>query len=242
MKFSLLLSAFLLSVTFSCTPKNSMDAQSNTVEKQTMKQAKSHTLELKKGELLVVAIADQKDGKEELLQQYFGSVMPVGMKNGLAFLGQFHIDNIIKANFTPNNFIGLFKWPDMASVMAFSTEISPEQIRELRMPIWNEFKGHMIALQEDKNLVVDENKLYEVKTLWTKDMVNVNSVSKNGGRIILNQPIAGYEDLLGNDAPNHILIIEWKDKKTADLFNKMDILKPKKEESFYTHFTLFPQG
>lgn len=54
------------------------------------------------------------------------------------------------------------------------------------MPVWNEFKANMIALQEDKNLVINESKLYEVKTLWTKEMVKTNSISKNGGRVILN--------------------------------------------------------
>lgn len=240
MKFNLLSIAILLSVTFSCTPKNSINAQANTSEEKTMMEENSHVLELKKGELVVVAIADQKDGKEELLQEYFGFVMPTAMKNGLSFLGQFHIDKIVKANFTPNNFIGFFKWASMESVQAFSTEISPEKIKELRRPIWDEFKGHMIVIQEDQNLVLNENKLYEVKTLWTKGMLNTNAISKNGGRIILHQAIAGYEDLLGNEAPNHILIIEWDDQKTANMFDKMNLLKPQQEEAFYTHFTLFP--
>ncbi len=200
-----------------------------------------HTLELKKGELFLIAIADQKEGKEALLQEYFGTIMPSAMKNGFTPLGQLHIDNIVQANnFRPNNFIGLFKWPNMESIQAFMADFSPKQLKELRTPIWNEFKAHMIALQEDKKIDINERKLYEVKTLWTKEMVGINSITQNGGRVIVNQAIAGYEDLKGNEAPNQVLIIEWKDKKSADIFKKMNTLKYIKEEAFYTHFTLFP--
>ena len=208
---------------------------------KTSRMNKTHTIELKKGELFLVAIADQKEGKEQLLQEYFGTIMPSAMKNGFTPLGQLHIDNIVKANnFKPNNFIGMFKWPNMSSVQTFMSDFTPEQLKKLRMPIWNEFKAHMIVLQEDKNLVINESKLYEVVTLLTEEMVEINIISENGGRIILNEPIAGYEDLQGNEAPNHILIIEWNNKKTADTFKKINTLKHKKEEAFYTHFTLFP--
>ena len=242
MKINLLVTSISLTVLLTCNAqKSNKEVTTKMNNMTTAKMAKTHTLELKKGELFLVAIADQKDNKEQLLQEYFGTIMPSAMKNGFIPLGQLHIDNIVKAkNFTPNNFIGLFKWPNMTSIQSFMSEFSPEQLKELRMPIWNEFKAHMVALQEDKNLVIDSNKLYEVKILWTKDMIKTNSISKNGGRIILDQPIAGYEDLKGNEVPNQILIIEWNDKKTADIFSGMNMLKPKKEEAFYTHFTLFP--
>ncbi|WP_143569810.1 hypothetical protein [Tenacibaculum agarivorans] len=214
-------------------------AQKMKVANSTM--PKTHTITLKKGELFLVAIADQKKGKEKLLQDYFGKIMPSAMKNGFTPLGQLHIDDVVKANnFKPNNFIGLFKWPNMQSIQAFMSDYTPEQLKKLRTPIWNEFKAHMIAIQEDKNLVMDQNKMYEVKTYWTKDMVQTNMIHKYGGKIILNQPVAGYEDLQGNKAPNQIVIIEWSNPKKADKFNKMNMLKSEREEVFYTHFTLFP--
>lgn len=219
--------------------KTSKMEKTSTIMKTT-EMDKTHTIELKKGELLILAIADQKEGKEQLLQEYLGTIMPSAMKNGFTPLGQLHIDQIVKAdNFTPNNFIGFFKWPNMTSIQAFMSDFTPEQLKKLRMPIWNEFKANLIALQEDKSLVINESKLYEVKTLWAKEMISTKSIIENGGKIILDQPIAGYEDLIGNEAPNHMLIIEWNDKKTADAFKKMNTLKPKKEEAFYTHFTLF---
>lgn len=243
MKINLLPVSILLTTILACKSQKPNDT--TTTMKTDMEMSndmiKTHTIALKKGELFLVAIADQKEGKEKLLQEYFGTIMPSAMKNGFTPLGQLHIDNIVEAkNFTPNNFIGLFKWPNMESVQSFMSDFTPEELKKLRKPIWNEFKANMIALQEDKNLVIDESKLYEVKTLWAKDRVRTNSISKNGGRVLLNQPIAGYEDLSGNEAPNQVLIIEWKDKKSADMFNKRNRLKSSKEEAFYTHFTLFP--
>ena len=44
-------------------------AQKMKVTNSTM--PKTHTITLKKGELFLVAIADQKKGKEKLLQEYF---------------------------------------------------------------------------------------------------------------------------------------------------------------------------
>lgn len=200
-----------------------------------------HTVTLKKGELLVVAVAEQKADKEAQLQKYFNTIMPTAMQNGLSFVGQLHIDEVNKANnYKPNNFIGLFKWPNMKAAMAFGTTFPPEKIKELRMPIWNEFKGHVIAIQNDDTLMIKEDKIYEVKIIWTKDMIKTKSIEKKGGTILLNQPIAAYEDLKGNKAPNQILIIEWDNTKAADTFNKKNLMKSEKEESFYTHFTQFP--
>lgn len=236
---TLLVSLFILSACNSQKANTKSSEMKNKIK--TSKMDNTHTIELKKGELLVVAIADQKTGKEELLQEYFNTIMPTAMQNGLSFIGQLHIDKIVKAkNFMPNNFIGLFKWTNMESVMAFSKKFPPEKIKQLRIPIWNEFKGHVIAIQEDFDLNIDENKVYEVKTLWTKDVIKTNSISQNGGKVLLNQPISAYEDLYEGEAPNQILIIEWNNEKNAETFNKMNMLKPQKEEAFYTHFTLFP--
>ncbi|MEO9513958.1 MAG: hypothetical protein ABJN84_02380 [Flavobacteriaceae bacterium] len=241
MKINLITVSILIIAFSSCRAQKTNDTSSKKEMEMLEDMNKYHTISLKKGELFLVAIADQKEGKEQLLQEYFATIMPSAMKNGFTPLGQLHIDDIVKANnFEPNNFIGMFKWPNMTSVQTFMSDFTPEQLKKLRIPIWNEFKANMIALQEDINLVLDEDKVYEVKTLWTEEMVKVSSISKNGGQVILNQPIAGYEDLKGNEAPNQILIIEWNDKKTADKFGEMNVLKSKKEEAFYTHFTLFP--
>jgi hypothetical protein len=236
----LALSLFTLSACYS----QKVDTKSSEMKEnmKTIKMDGTHSIDLKKGELFLVAIADQKEGKEQLLQEYFGTIMPSAMKNGFTPLGQLHIDQVVKADgYAPNNFIGLFKWPNMESIQAFMTDFSPEELKELRMPIWNEFKAHMIALKRDETFRIDENKLYEVKTIWSKEIIDTNSILENGGRVILNQSIVGYEDLHGNEAPNHIMIIEWEDQKSAKKFRKMKLLKAQKEESFYTHFTLFPR-
>lgn len=73
----------------------------------TVKSEQSRRLELKKGELFLVAIADQKEGKEKLLQEYFGAIMPSATQNGFTPLGQLQIDHVVKANnYTPNTLLG----------------------------------------------------------------------------------------------------------------------------------------
>lgn len=200
-----------------------------------------HLIDFKKHEILVVAVADQKPGKETELQDYFNTIMPTAMKNGLSFVGQLHIDKVVKAdNYDPNNFIGLFKWPNMQSAMTFGQEFPPNKIKELRIPIWNEFKGHLIAIQKDETIKLNQDKTYEVKFVWSKKGLDAKAIKKNGGKIVLEQTILGYEDLNGHSAPNQLIIIEWASQRSADAFYKSHSLQLDKEEAFYTHFTRFP--
>jgi len=120
-------------------------------------------------------------------------------------------------------------------------EVSPDKLAALRVKIWSELKQHMIMLSEDIEMTFKESKVYEVKMIWSGDeMLNTTKITKNRGRILLNSPISGYEDLGKNNAPNHLVIIEWDSKKSADSFKKMNVLKFEKEEAFYTKFT-FPK-
>lgn len=158
MKLIPFLTGFLLLTIFSCSPKNTAEAQTSASPKSnaTM-QSKTHTLELKQGEFFLVAIADQKENTEDLFQSYINKVISVAMENGFMPLGQLPIDKIVKANnFTPNNFVGLFKWPNMASIEAFSAKFPPEELKKLRMPIWEEFKAHMIIPRKDMKLLLKE--------------------------------------------------------------------------------------
>lgn len=205
-----------------------------------MKTTKSQTISLKKGELFLAVIGYQMSGKESLLQEYFSIVFPPAQKNGFTPLGQLPIKKVASGNFIPNEFIGLFKWPNMQSVQAFLSEVSPNELTKLRMKIWSELKQHMVIIQENTNITFKENKIYEVKMLWTSKKIKTGQITRKGGNIILNSPIAGYEDLGKNIAPNHLLIIEWNSEKTANTFNYKEALKVKKEEAFYTSFS-FPK-
>jgi len=98
----------------------------------------------------------------------------------------------------------------------------------------------MMVIQEDTKITFKENKVYEFKMLWSDQMLKTEMITQNGGSILLNSPVAGYEDLGKNTAPTNLLIIEWQNKKSAKSFKKMKLLKPNKEEAFYTHFS-FPE-
>ncbi|WP_298424437.1 hypothetical protein [uncultured Kordia sp.] len=201
---------------------------------------KNHVIQLKKGELFLVLLGNQMAGKEALLQEYFKTVFPPAQKNGLATLGQLPIEKVAVGDFIPNGIVGLFKWPNMESIQAFLKEISQEELTKLRLKIWNELKQHMIVTQVDRTLIFKENKIYEIKVLWNEHKVSSGMIKKHGGTVLINSLVAGYEDLGKNNPPKSLLIIEWDTTQKADAFRKMNFIKSKKEESFYTHFS-FPE-
>jgi len=240
MKIKLILIALSVSIITSCSTQKSQTTSTNTGNMNTSKIIKSQTIKLKKGELFLAVIGHQMEGKETLLQEYFGIVFPPAQKNGFMPLGQLPIDEVATGNFIPNEFVGLFKWPGMTNVQAFMGEVSPEKLTKLRVQIWSELKQHMVMVSEDMEMTFKENKIYEVKMLWNKQMLDSMSITNSGGKILVNSPVAGYEDLGKNEAPNNLIIIEWDDKESAESFKKMNLLKVKKQESFYTHFA-FPE-
>lgn len=244
MKIKSLIICLPLALMLACNAQKTNNSTMKTSEASEMnssQMAKSHIVKLKKDELFLALVGFQMPGKETLLQEYFGIVFPPAQKHGFTPLGQLPIDKIASGNFTPNEFVGLFKWPNMESVKGFMSEVSPEKLAELRVEIWSELKQHMIMVTEDMELTFKENKVYEVKMIWTDSMIDASKISSNGGNVILNNPVAGYEDLGKNKAPNNLLIIEWDSKKSAESFKKMNLLKFDKEEAFYTHFA-FPEN
>ncbi len=222
-----------LCISYICKSQQSMNSSM-------VKTTKSQTISLKKGELFLAVIGYQMPDKESLLQEYFSIVFPPAQKNGFTPLGQLPIKKVASGNFMPNEFIGLFKWPNMQSVQAFLSEVSPDRLTKLRMKIWSELKQHMVVVQENTNITFKEDKIYEMKMLWTNKKIKTKQIIKKGGTIVLNSPVAGYEDLGKNTAPNHLLIIEWDSEKIAEKFNTEKGLKVKKEEAFYTSFA-FPK-
>ncbi|OJJ22088.1 hypothetical protein BKI52_08600 [marine bacterium AO1-C] len=244
MKLNLFIIALLFLALSSCDGQNPVKQSKASMEKDMQtsitKKMRTQEIRLKKGELFLAVVGYQMAGKEDLLKEYFGIVFPPAQKQGFTPLGQLPIDEVSSGDFNPNEFVGLFKWPGMPSVQAFLKDVSPERLNKLRVKIWSELKQHMVVVPKDLQMTFKENKVYEVKMLWADKMLDIQSINKQGGAIVLNQPIAGYEDLGKHKAPNHLLIIEWDNKESAKQFNQMNPLKLKKEESFYTHFA-FPQ-
>lgn len=204
---------------------------------------KSNIITLKKGEVLAIGIANQKGGKEKLLQTYFENIFSIAMELGFSEVAQLQIDEVSKGDFLPNNNIGFFSWPNFQALESFLKIMPQTKLTILRKPIWNELKQYVISLPEDKNITLETNKTYEVKIVWDKlqfDEVNYNEdIEKKQGRVVLNYPISAYEDLLSNDqTPSRVLLIEWVSKSDALNFNKNHNNNFRKEEAFYTHFEL----
>lgn len=243
MKVNVLVMALWSLSFFACNAQNSSNTNAklvNNQEMQIMNKAKSQSIQLQKGELFLALVGYQMAGKEALLQEYFGIVFPPAQKHGFTPLGQLLIDEVAVGHFRPNEFVGLFKWPEMASVEKFMGEVSPMKLMELRTQIWSELKQHMIMVTEDFSLTFKEGKVYEVKMLWGDHMIDASKFRKHGGKIVLQSPVAAYEDLGKNKAPSSLLIIEWNNQKSAESFGKMNPLGFDREEAFYTHFA-FPE-
>lgn len=217
-----------------------MERQAATTTGQLTMPPKEHTLNLKKGELFLAVVGHQMEGKEALLQEYFGAVFPPAEKHQFTPLGQLIIDEVAAGGFKANEFVGLFMWPGMENVQAFMGEVDPDRLTKLRMGIWSELKQHMVVMPNDAVLTFREGKVYEVKMTWSSSPLDGNLISRNGGMVLLNSSVAGYEDLGKNESPDRILIIEWADQKSANSFRKMNAMSDGKEEAFYTHFS-FPQ-
>lgn len=251
MKINVMVSAIIMSTVVACsspTEKKKMDmTEEEPMTKQepkmdsNHKMDKKHTVSLKKGELFIVIYADQKEGTDELLQDYFKKVFPSAQKNGFTPLGKFLVDGVAAGNFNPSNFVGIYKWPNAESVQGFFAEISPEELTQLRVKIWDELKQNMIMVPEDVSFTVQENKVYEVKALWNDEAVKVDEIIENGGKIVVNNTVDGYEDLGKNEAPTQILIVEWENKAKAESFKSMNVFEVNNEEAFYTHFDFSEQ-
>lgn len=241
MKINLIIPALIaLVIMSSCSTQKSANTSQKMEKASSTEMIKSQTIQLKKGELFVAVVGYQMEKKEDLLEEYFGIIFPPAQKNGFTPLGQLAIDQVAAGNFMANEFVGLFKWPGMESVQAFLGEVSPDQLAKLRVKIWSELKQHMIIVTEDMEMTFVAGKTYEVKMVWSDQMLSADNIKSSGGKVILNKPVAGYEDLGKNESPNNLMIIEWNNKKSAEEFRKMTALKSKKEEAFYTHFT-FPE-
>ncbi len=199
---------------------------------------KSQTIKLKKGELFLVISSITKPDAQDLMNEYFGKVFPIATKNGFKPLANLPIDKIVSGNYKPNNFAGLYSWPNMTAVQAFLIELPNTELMPMRKKIWVELKQIVGNVTEDFEFTLKEGKVYELQTLWSDGAMdeknNRSLVKKYDGKIIFDFPVLSYEDLSNGTAPSQIILIEWSSNEVADKY-RMKKKSSTKEESFYTH-------
>lgn len=202
---------------------------------------KSQTIKLKKGELFLVISSITKPDAQDLMNAYFGKIFPVASKNGFKPLASLPIDKIVAGNYKPNNFVGLYSWPNMSSVESFLKEMPNSELKPMRMKIWNELKQSVANVTEDFEFTLKEGKVYEVQTLWGDGSMgkkmNQSLIEKYNGKIIIDFPVVSYEDLNNGMPPSQIILIEWSSEKEAKKY-RMKKKSSNKEESFYTHLQI----
>lgn len=228
-------------ITFDGHSQNKMQKSHQKKSNVKMENTTSQKIKLKKGELFLVISSITKPEVGNLMNDYFGKVFPIAAKNGFKPLANLPIDKIVSGNYKPNNFFGLYTWPNMMAVQAFLKELPNSELTPMRKKIWTELKQNIVSVEKDFEFTLYSDKVYEIQTIWSNMPIDENKnkslATKYNGKIILSFPIAGYEDLNNGKAPNQVVIIEWKSKKDATKYRTKKS-KYMVEESFLTHLEI----
>ncbi len=203
------------------------------------KAAASQTIQLQKGALFIVISSITKPGAQQLMNDYFQKVFPIASKNGFKPLASLPIDQVVAGDYKPNNFVGLYSWPDMQSAAAFLKELPNSELTPMRKKIWHELKQVMGRVEEDFQFTIYADKIYEVQTIWNASQVK-EDLKKYHGKIVFDFPVTGYEDLNNGTQPSQTILIEWRSKKDADMYRKQRNATHR-EEAFLTHLQLPPK-
>ena len=226
--------AICLFTIFSVNAQNEMTT--NHQQKSKSEKMKSQTIKLKKGELFLVISSITKPEAQNLMNDYFEKVFPIASKNGFKPIASLPIDKVVAGNYKPNNFVGLYSWPNMDAVQAFLMELPNSELTPMRKKIWDELKQVIGYVEMDFEFTLHTDKIYEVQTIWNDTQVK-EDLNKFNGKIIFDFPIIGYEDLNNGKSPTQAIIIEWKSEKDAKKY-RMKKKSNHKEESFLTHLQM----
>lgn len=211
------------------------DSHSTSCDKHNQnKMGMEHSVSLKKGELMAVISSKTKDGADEKMKVYFEKVFPVASKHGFKPLASFPIDKVVEGNYRPNNFVGLYSWPNMNAVQGFLKELPQDELTEMRLEIWEELKQIAVMIEEDVTFTFEENKVYEIRSLTTSR--SLEDITENGGRVVFDFKVAAYEDLKGAQQPTVVSFIEWDSEKKANAYTTQKMMTD--GEVFFTHLEL----
>ncbi len=231
-----------LSISVFCALK--INAQNAMVESHQMKimekmeTARQHQVTLKKGELFLVISSITKSGAQEAMNGYFQKVFPIASKNGFKPLANLPIDNVVAGSYKPNNFFGLYTWPNQKAVESFLKELPNSELKPMRLKIWEELKQSAVIVDKETSLIFNEGKVYEITMLWNKKKLKEKKIKKHHGSVLFSAPVSGYEDLTLGNKPEHVAIIEWNSEKEARAYKFHAHGNLDDEESFYTHIQI----
>ncbi len=191
-------------------------------------------IKLKKGEVFLVISSITKQGTEEKMKAYFEKVFPIASKYGFKPLASFPIDQIIEGDYMPNNFVGIYSWPNKAAVKSFLEELPQSELKSLRVEIWDELKQSAIMINKDVSFTFNDSKIYEIRSLWSAR--ELEEITSNGGKVVFDYEVSGYEDLNAGDKPTRISFIEWSTIDKAEQYAEKK--KMTDGEVFLTHLEI----
>jgi len=222
---------------------NNINSQNKMVESHQMSNYEKtisneqHQIKLKKGELFLVISSITKADAQEEMNNYFKKVFPIASKHGFKPLANLPIDKVVTGKYMPNNFFGLYTWPNQKAVESFLSELPNSELTPMRLKIWEKLKQVMTVVKAATTLTFYEGKIYEILTLWNEKQLNPKKIEKLNGKIIYSSPVSGYEDLTGGKSPKQIAIIEWSSENEAKAYKHNNYTR-NIVESFYTHIQI----
>ncbi|TYA74535.1 hypothetical protein [Seonamhaeicola marinus] len=210
--------------------------QMNTMEKT--KPTKQHQISLKKGDLFLVISSITKPDAQKAMNAYFQKVFPIASKYGFKPLANLPIDNIVAGSYKPNNFFGLYTWPNKEAAASFLKELPNSELKPMRLKIWDELKQSAIIIDQETTLTFSNEKVYEITMLYNKKKLKEKKINKHHGKVLFSKPVSGYEDLTSGSAPDYLAIIEWNSEEEARAYKYHAHGALDNEETFYTHIQI----
>lgn len=240
---SLLRSTSILVFALSClniTSQNTMITNHKMTNTSTTKSStvKQHQITIKKGSIFLIISSITKPNSKEAMNSYFEKVFPIALKYDFKPLANLPIDKIVAGGYKPNNFFGLYSWPDKDSVASFLQELPNTELKLMRTKIWEELKQVATTANQDFSLTFYTDKVYEILMLYDKKQLKEKNIKKHNGKLLLYTQVSGYEDLTSSESPNRVAIIEWNSEKEARTYKYHAYGSLNNEEAFYTHISI----
>jgi hypothetical protein len=191
-------------------------------------QSKTATLHFKKGEVLDILLFTGKPEMGKLFPRYKETAFAFALESGYQPQPILTISETTQGGIQPGNFV-FGKWKSMASRIQFLDKIEEKvpDFHEQRRAMWSLFNLSFYEMTEDVSFEINPDKIIVVTAYWKENSSKFKSFKKdwiykmknNGGKILiaLENPKSSFGYMY---KPDFMVLTEWKDRATFDVFNK----------------------
>ena len=194
-------------------------------------QSKKKSYSFKKGEVLDILILTTKPNTDSLFAEYRKIAFPYAIKRTYKGLPGFRIAENIQGNLEPKGFI-LSKWDDLQKREKFIEEIENfvPDFHQQRRDIWSIFNLTYYEMPEDTSFEINKEKFNVVTAYWGDNKISFKNFTEkwlykskeNKGKTIITlingkSPVGYYYQ------PDFMVITEWSDRETFEVFKKENL-------------------